>query len=150
MSCARPASTSPRRRRSWWRVESPRRGGWVRLTRCGRTAGSYCTCPCRSTWNNAEHQAAHGFVVTPCNRKHCKSASILLGSQHYRCPLLSSGAGGRYRTMSAAGARAVANQLHVAAVIDRWNRQTNGLPTVIHAESCVHRHSVRPTSIAAV
>jgi len=55
-----------------------------------------------------------------------KSASTLLGSQHRRCPLLSSGAGDRYRSMYAAGARAAANQLQAAAAVDRRDRRTDG------------------------
>ena len=55
-----------------------------------------------------------------------KSASTLLGSQHRRCPLLSSGAGDRYRLIYAAGARAAANQLHAAAAVDRRDRRTDG------------------------
>ena len=50
-----------------------------------------------------------------------KPASILLGSQHWRCPLLCSGAVGKYRSISTA-----ANRLHVAAAIDQRDRQTVG------------------------
>jgi len=44
------------------------------------------------------------------------------------CPLLSSGAGRRHRSISAARARAAANQLRVAAAIDRQDRRTDTVP----------------------
>ena len=65
------------------------------------------------SWSSRHHcpMEVGAYAVAFTN----KSASILLGSQHWRCPLLSSGAGRRYRSLSAARARATAYQLHFAA-----------------------------------
>ena len=41
-------------------------------------------------------------------------------------PALCSGAGGSYRSISADRVRTAANQLHVAAAVDRRDRQTDG------------------------
>jgi len=45
-------------------------------------------------------------------------------------PGCSSGVDGSHQSISAAHARAAANQLHLAASIDGWDRQTDGHSTV--------------------
>jgi len=75
-------------------------------------------------------------VMLDCLTSLCRSSSdqsIDAARSLLRCD-----AGGRYRSMSAAGARAAATQLHVAADINRRDRQTDGRPDTVP----LHRRSL--------